>query len=156
MKVGIGSAIVIAIVLLLGAWGVGMVLGYAWTPFHTAEKTLDAQYGVIDKTVTADNAIYNYEWFKQQYEDMQATKRKIINTQDQIKDFKATFGENASQWDYTTAQTYNQLQTQLTGQRNYYEDQAAKYNARAQMVNRNIFNDNLPGYVEAVLPAVVI
>lgn len=133
------------IILMLG-------LGILSLPIHSISKQSQAAHDIIDETYTADNAIYNYEWFKLTYEDIQATEKNIRVTEQQIVDFKTMYGSNATEWDYTTKQQYGQLTTQLTGQRLYYNDLRAEYNAKANMVNRNIFNDNLPMFIDELLP----
>jgi hypothetical protein len=46
-------------------------------PVNTATKLVDTAYWIKEQTLNADNAIYNYEWFKQKYEDIQATQKQI-------------------------------------------------------------------------------
>jgi hypothetical protein len=42
----------------------------------------------VNKTINADNAIYNYEWFKQKYEEIQATKIQIDNIKLSLDQYK--------------------------------------------------------------------
>ena len=139
MKKGQSTIITIMIIVIVML----SILCYFWLAPKIFFKQVDTAHDIIDKIYTADNAIYNYEWFKTQYEKIQATEKQIDNTQMQKDEFKELYG-NVSNWDFTTKQEYNRLQTTLLGQKNHYESIVADYNARAKMANRNIFNDKLP------------
>jgi len=93
---------------------------------------------IIEKTVDADNVIYNYEWFHQAYEDIQATDIKIQNTEAQVVQFKSEAGNRAN-WDFSDKEEYSRINSVLLGLQNYRQDVVAKYNARSKMVNRKIF-----------------
>lgn len=146
---------VIAAVVLVGLMAtisiIGVGMGIITMPWHTVTAQVDSGHEIIDKTYEADNAINNYEWFKNQYEDIKATENKITNTKAQMDSYFTTYGDNASSWDYQTKVSYNQLQTTYLGQKSYYEDQVAEYNARSKMANRNIFKDGLPMNVDVML-----
>lgn len=117
-------------------------------PFYGATKTLNTGYEIIDKTMTGDNAIYNYEWFKQQIEDIRAIEKKIVISQKQIIDFKEIFGDT-KEWTFDTKNEYSRLQSIKQGQMSQLEDVVATYNARSKMANRNIFNDDMmPSFLE--------
>lgn len=148
MKTHISIIIIVGLILAVvaGAWMLKVVL----LPVQTVTTQIDSAGNVITKTYDADNAIYNYEWFKQQYEDIQATERIISNTGIQMEEYKDLYG-NASEWDWQTKQDYNSLQSKFLGQQNFYEDLVAEYNARSQMANREIFKDKLPLHVDKVL-----
>lgn len=143
LVIGIAAVIV---VVVAGGWAfkAGML------PFMTVTTQIDSAGQVIEKTYDADNAIYNYEWFKTQHEDIQATERIISNTKIQMDAYKEMYG-NASNWDWQTRQDYNSLSSKFLGQQNYYEDLVADYNARSKMANREIFKDKLPLHVDKVL-----
>ena len=144
------KAIVISVILVLalvaGVWAfkAGML------PFLTVTSQIDIAGDIIDKTYDADNAIYNYEWFKQRYEDIQATETKISNTKKNMEEYRDLYGD-ASEWDWQTKQGYNSLNTVYLGQQNYYEEIVADYNARSKMANREIFKEKLPLHVDKML-----
>ena len=144
------TVIVVVFVLLIAMIGGGWTLKAVLLPAKTVISQIDSAGNIIDKTYDADNAIYNYEWFKTQYEDIQATERIIGNTKTEMDAYKDMYG-NATLWDWQTKQDYNSLQTKYLGQQNYYEDLVADYNARSNMVNREIFKDKLPLHVDKVL-----
>jgi len=110
-------------------------------------KQVDSAHEIVDKTYDADNAIYNYEWFKTQYEKIQAAERQIDNTNMQLDDFQDMYGE-PKEWDIATKQEYQRTKTVLLGQKNHYESLVADYNARSKMANRNIFQNKLPFNVD--------
>jgi len=134
------------IALILGGWA----LKAALLPAKSVTTQIDSAGNIIDKTYDADNAIYNYEWFKTQYEDIRATERSISNTQTEMTAYRELYG-NVSLWDWQTKQDYNSLQKKFLGQQNYYEYLVAEYNARSNMANREIFKDKLPLHVDKVL-----
>lgn len=141
---------IIAFMLLIALIGGGWVLKAVLLPGKTVTTQIDSAGNIIDKTYDADSAIYNYEWFKTQYEDIQATERIIRNTKTEMDAYKEMYG-NVSIWDWQTKQDYNSLQKKYLGQQNYYEDLVAEYNARSNMANREIFKDKLPLHVDKVL-----
>ncbi|MEA3324061.1 MAG: hypothetical protein U9Q37_02835 [Euryarchaeota archaeon] len=138
--------VAVIMVVVTGGWA----LKAGMLPFMTVTTQIDSAGQVIDKTYDADNAIYNYEWFKTQHEDIQATERIISNTKIQMGNYKEMYG-NASEWDWQTRQDYTSLSGKFLGQQNYYENLVAEYNARSKMANREIFKDKLPLHVDKVL-----
>jgi hypothetical protein len=150
---GIILALIILFIILPA---VSLGLGIITLPWHSVSAQVDTSHSVIDKTYTADNAIYNYEWFKTQYNDIKATENKITNTQTQMDSYFTTYGNDTSKWDYQTKNTYSQLQTTYLGQKSYYEDLVSEYNARSEMANRNIFKDKFPMHVDNILERTAI
>lgn len=143
-------AAIIAVVLVVSVITGGWVLKTALLPVKTVTTQIDSAGNIIERTYDADSAIYNYEWFKTQYEDIEATERIIRNTKTEMDAYRDMYG-NASAWDWQTRQDYNSLQGKYLGQQNFYEELVADYNARSKMANRNIFKDKLPLHVDNVL-----
>lgn len=141
---------IVGILLFAAVIAGGWMLKAALLPAKTVTAQIGSAGNIIDQTYDAENAIYNYEWFKTQYEDIGATERIIRNTKTEMDAYKEMYGD-ASAWDWQTKQDYNSLQGKYLGQQNFYEDLVAEYNARAKMANRNIFMDSLPLYVDKVL-----
>jgi len=108
-------------------------------PAKGAIKAIDTAYGVLDETMDAENAIYNYEWFKQTAEDIQALHNKEANAEGAIQEHMATMDD--SREDKNELARLRAIKLGLT---NMLEDVMAKYNARSKMANRAIFKDNLP------------
>jgi len=102
----------------------------------------------VQKTMDADNMIYNYEWFKQMNGNISASAIQIHNAQGRVDQFKADAGER-SEWDRTDKEEYSRLTTTLLGLQNHRESMVAEYNARSKMVNKSIFKGkDLPETVQ--------
>ena len=144
------QTLIVAVLLFAAVITGGWMLKAALLPAKTVTTQIDSAGDIISKTYDAENAIYNYEWFKSQYQDIQATERIIRNTGLEMDAYKEMYG-SASDWDWQTKQDYNSLQGVYLGQQNYYEGLIADYNARSEMANRNIFKDKLPLYVDKVI-----
>lgn len=117
----------VVIIIFMAIWGFRVIS----QPLHIIEKTLDA-----------DNVIYNYEWFHQAYQDIQATDKKIGNLEMTIMQFKTDMGTRTN-WDFSDKEEYARLNSVLMGLKNYRQDLVAKYNARSRMVNRKIFKGKM-------------
>lgn len=124
-------------VLILGA----PLIKVAFFPGHVVNKTIDMSYGIVDKTLTADNAVYNYEWFKKQYGEIQSAEQQIASTNAVIDSYTARLPDKLSEWTFENNHEYSRLNTIRIGQMNYLISLKNEYNARAKMVNRSIFKD---------------
>jgi hypothetical protein len=144
------KAIAIVVIMLVVVSAGVLVLKAAFLPVKTVTTQIDSAGEIIETVYDPTSAIYNYEWFKTQHEDIQATERIISNTKIQMDAYKEMYG-NASEWDWQTRQDYNSLSSKFLGQQNYYEDLVADYNARSNMANREIFKDKLPLHVDKVI-----
>lgn len=138
-------------VLVIGffaLWGLGIAIGLFTVPWHSAQNIVDTKHNVIDKVVTADNAIYNYEWFKQQAEDIKANQRRIAIADKAVSDFEASAGPR-EKWDFNDKQEDARLRSVAQGLRSQQEQLVADYNARAKMADRNIFlNGIVPDFFD--------
>lgn len=102
---------------------------------------------VVQQTFDANNMIYNYEWFKQQYNDINAMNIKILNAETQ----KAIWLESApprDKWATQDRQMFNQLSSIALGLANQRATMVSTYNARAEMANRSIFMRDVPSHIE--------
>lgn len=117
--------------LIIGISIVVGVAGILFNPFKQGAR-------IIEKTIDADNVIYNYEWFKRQHESIGALDNKIKQQQGSLENFKSELG-NRNEWDRLDKEEYDRLNTILIGLQQQREDAAAEYNARSRMVNRSIF-----------------
>lgn len=98
----------------------------------------DQAVKVYEKTLDADNAIYNYEYFKQAYQDVRAMDVRIANAQAELDAFVNSAGPR-DKWDRDDKTEHARLSANLTGTRNVRADLVATYNARARMANRSLF-----------------
>lgn len=121
------SAVAIIAVVSGAAWGIRMV-------FYPA-----AQAGrVMERTLDADNVIYNYEWFKRQREDVAAMDVKLRDAEASKTSFEQSAGPRDT-WKFDDRTEWNRLNAIVLGLRNQRTDMVAEYNAKAKMANRNIF-----------------
>jgi hypothetical protein len=138
--------------LILG----GVVLGWFATrifffPVNTATKLIDTAYQAQDKVLNADNAIHNYEWFKQQYEDISAFRAKLDNSKMSYESFLSSMPKEKKDWTFEDKNEDARLRSIVLGAENNLEQLIANYNARAKMATRNIFeNSVLPSYIDAL------
>jgi cell shape-determining protein MreC len=141
----------------LVASGLAFVGKVVLFPAHAVNKVADAGIrtfdGVVDKTLNADNAIYNYEWFKRQYSDYIALKNKVDLSAKQLKDYQSKLPADRTKWAREDKDEDSRLSTILLGQKQQLMDLISEYNAKSQMANRTIFKtgdlpQQLPNYVE--------
>lgn len=120
-------------------------------PSHVINNTINTAHKVIDKTINADNAIYNYEWFKQKKQDIDAAQQNASNTVEQIDLFINDLPKDKKEWTAQDKSELSRLRTILSGQKNYYNSLVADYNARASMANRSLFENSIvPNVIQAM------
>lgn len=127
----------------LVASGLAFVGKVVLFPAHAVNKVADAGVrtfdGVVDKTLNADNAIYNYEWFKQQYADYISLKNKVNLSSDLLISYEKNLPADRTKWAKEDKDEDSRLNTILLGQKQQLADLIAEYNAKSQMANRTIF-----------------
>lgn len=140
--------VIILVVIVLSILGfIGRIVLWPW---FVANRAIDSAYDIADKTLDADNVIYNYEWFKQQVEDIKATENKREIAKQQILAYKEFAGDR-TKWTFEDKTEYNRLNSVWQGISNHLEDLIATFNARSKMANRAIFQDGLiPNSMEFV------
>lgn len=141
----------IFVAIIIGIVGGVILLKVVLFPIHVVEKEIQTGYEVVDKTINADNAIYNYEWFKQTYEDINALKNQLDNSSSLADNFKIDAGDR-SKWTFEDKQESARLDSIKLGLQNRLEQVIANYNARSKMANRAIFqNSILPNFIDALI-----
>ena len=129
---------------------VGGVLRVVLFPVNTATKLIDTAYSAQNKVLNADNAIYNYEWFKQKYADIEASKKQLVNARSSYSSFNVSAGARTN-WTFEDKTEDARLRSVVLGLENNLQSQLADYNARASMATRNIFEDSvLPSFIDAL------
>ena len=123
-------------------WIVGGLFGIISLPFHAAGNAVQTGHDVIDKTINADNAIYNYEWFKQQKQDIEVAKGQYQNALQAEDAFTKAAGPRSG-WTFEDKQESSRLASISLGLKNQIIQRTEDYNARAKMANRDIFRDGL-------------
>lgn len=143
----------ILVALLFGVMildAIGMGLRVLFFPATVATNMIDTAYDANKKIINADNAIYNYEWFKQKKADIEATKQQLLNARSNVSSFNASLGERST-WTFEDKTESSRLNSVVLGLENNLQSQIADYNARASMATRNIFEDHvLPNYIDAL------
>ena len=135
---------------LIGLSLAGMILRIVFFPANVATNMIDTAYDANNKIINADNAIYNYEWFKQKYQDIEATKRQLDNARKNLSSLTNSMGDRTT-WTFEDKTEIARLNAVVLGQENTLESQIGDYNARASMATRNIFEDHvLPNYIDAL------
>lgn len=114
---------------------------------HVGGVVVDSANGVIEKTLDPNAVIYNYEYFKQAYQDIQAMDVKITVAERDAKDFDAQF-KGRHDMDRDDKQESDRLHAIVMGLQQERQSEVATYNARAQMANRNIFRTDTPSHLE--------
>lgn len=97
---------------------------------------------VVQTVATPQNAIYNYEWFKDKYATISAIPDQIAALDAQIEDAKTRPSNRANDINL------NQLQSQRTGLISTRARLVAEYNSRASQITRNIFALDAPKEVQ--------
>ncbi len=96
---------------------------------------------IIEKTLDPDNVIQNYEWFKQQYQDWNAINSKCVDADSSVARFKREAGDRIA-WTFEDKNEYSRLTSISDGLKYQRADIASKYNARSEMMNRELFKTN--------------
>lgn len=131
-------------VILLGVLGTALnLITIPWLKFN---KQVKMNRDIVSQTYTAENAIYNYHWFKEKYFSIKATEIKIVTVKEDFESFQKNAGPRKD-WTFEDKGEESRLRSVLTGLKNFYEDQVNEYNARASQVDRAIFKDSLPLFV---------
>ena len=143
MKKTILAAIaVISVLAMLSA--IGIAARIVLFPAAVVENSINMAYDVMSDTLTAENAIYNYEWFKQQEADIRRCIGNEAMAQEEYDTYLAALPGNAADWSRFQQQEEASLRNSLSALKRITNKAIEDYNARASMANRNIFNDNLP------------
>ncbi len=137
-------AIALAVVGFVAA-GIGLKI--LLFPVNTLDKSLDTAYGVVDETMTAENAIYNYEWFKTQ----EAYIRECMTNEDIAKEeydyYLSMLPEDREKWTRDDKREEGSLRNSYYALQKLTNEAMEDYNAKASMVNRSVFKDNLPSNI---------
>ena len=138
-KLGISTFGMICIIV--GVIGLSWVARLVLYPAEQATK-------IVKKTLDADNVIYNYEYFKQAFQDIKAMDLKIATAQSAVEEFNKSAGPR-EKWDFRDKDESSRLNSNLVGAKNVRNDMVATYNARSKMVNRSIFmGRDVPAEIE--------
>ena len=135
---------IIALILLLFGGLIGKIILF---PLNTANKSADTAYEVVDRTMTGDNAIANYEWFKEQEAYIRQCYKNEVIANEEYENFIKMLPENREKWDRQDKQEEASLRNSYYALQKLTNKAIEQYNAKSSMVNRNIFKDNLPSNI---------
>ncbi len=107
------------------------VLAFGLNPFKQAAR-------IVNKTIDADNVLYNYEWFKQRNQDIEALDAKMASSVRSVATLKDELGPRTN-WHREDREEVARLSAVSLGLGQQRNDLAAEYNARSQMANRQMF-----------------
>lgn len=130
--------------IILSIMMAGILIKLVLFPLTVAHNTIDTPIGINNRVMNADNAIKNYEWFKQQEEDIQRLYVQEKNHLDALNRFIKTLPESRKDWDFMDKEEVSKLSANYTAQKDMVNRAIHNYNAKAKMVTKNIFKDNLP------------
>jgi len=128
---------VLGIVFILGV--VGFVGKAVLFPVHVLDKTAETGYGIVDKTLNADNVLFNYEQFHDLYQGAKQQAVNISNSKTQINNLKETYGEDASKYPKDVRSDLSFQQQTLEGYLLQYQKIASEFNSNSKKLNRELF-----------------
>lgn len=122
---------IVLVIVVVGS--IGFVLNVASQPAR-----------IINKTMDADNVLYNYEWFKQQYNDVLTKHKQIKDAKAAVERYSDELGPRRSEdgkrlWAREETIEYDRLNSIAIGLEQERDSMVSEYNARSQMANRSIF-----------------
>lgn len=122
---------------------VGMALNIITIPWLRLGSKVQMERDIVKKTYDADNALYNYRWFKDKAEAIKATKSKITIAQKAVITFEESAGDRKT-WTFEDKTEHARLSAVAQGLESSYQEMVGEYNSRAQQADRAIFSDELP------------
>jgi hypothetical protein len=137
----------IAILLFLCFIFAGVGVKVMLFPVNTLSKSVDTAYEVVDQTMDGDNAIYNYEWFKEQ----EAFIRECLTNEEIAKEeydmYLEMLPKDREKWAREDRQEESSLRNSYYALQKLTNKAMEDYNAKSSMANRSIFKDNLPSNI---------
>jgi hypothetical protein len=146
---GVGVAVLVVVGVLLS--GVVLtVLGTAFNlitiPWLKFDRKVELNRDLVNETYKTDNALYNYRWFKDREEAIKAQKKKIEIAKAAQADFELSAGPR-DKWTFEDKTEDARLRSIVQGNQSAYEEMVGEYNSRAKQVDRAIFKDDLPLFI---------
>jgi len=139
--------LLIGLVILFSLGFIGAGLGIITLPGHVASNSVQTVHDVVDKTINADNALFNYEEFFNKYEGAKMQAINIKNTEKAIQILKDIYGSDAIKWPKDVRGDYSNLQQNIEGYKMMYQKITQEYNADSQKFNRNLFKSKSLPYM---------
>ncbi|RZH67830.1 hypothetical protein [Natrinema altunense] len=124
------------------------VISYIWFPFLPWFEQRDAGQETVEQTYDAENAIQQYEEFRQMYHDIEAQRNQVENAYDEDESFHETYGDDPNNWSRTAETRHGRIHERITGNQNQLEQLVADYNAQSDMATKELFKCHLPYKVD--------
>lgn len=140
------TALLWIVVILILVFG-GLAIKVVFFPLNTIEKSVDTAYEVVKETMTGENAIANYEWFKEQEAYIRQCLKNEQIAQEEYDLYISLLPTDRTTWDRSDKQEEASLRNSLYALQKLTNKAMEDYNARASMENRAIFKDNLPSNI---------
>ena len=102
-------------------------------------NTLDTPREINNTIMNGDNAIKNYEWFKQQEADIERLYLQEETHKSALARFKDGLPEDKASWTIYDRDDYSKLSANITAQTDMLNKAIKDYNAKSGMVTKNIF-----------------
>jgi hypothetical protein len=134
----------ILVILIFGGIAIKVLL----FPVNVADKSVDLAYATTNKTMTAENAIYNYEWFKEQEAYIRQNYKNEEIAKEEYDLFVSTLPKDREKWDRQDKDEESSLRNSYYALQKLTNKAIEDYNAKSSMVNRVIFKDNLPSNID--------
>jgi hypothetical protein len=128
---------------MVGLIVVSAAMGLITIPWLKFTSQIQTNRDIVAKTYNAENALYNYRWFKDRHESIKATEIQIENAMTAQENFRLSAGVRST-WTFEDKTEDARLGSVVLGLKNHYQEIVAEYNSRAKQVDRNIFIDDLP------------
>lgn len=130
--------------IFLGLFLIGVIGKMVFFGKTVVHNTIKTPTQINNRVMNGDNAIYNYEWFKQQEADIERLYLQEKNHIEAFDRFMKGLPENKADWSYFDKEEYGRLSATVTAQKDMLNRAIQNYNAKSSMVTKNIFKDNLP------------
>ena len=102
-------------------------------------KMLFFPAAIVGRVMNADNVLYNYEWFFNKYQSIQAAERNVKESIDSYDRWRKSVPANPEKWSYSAHEENGRLNTNISGIQMHWNELVADYNAKSSMVSKNIF-----------------
>lgn len=141
--------------IILGAFIVINIISFIWMPFLPWFQERQAGQETIEQTYDAEQAIQQYEEFRQLYSEIEEQRAQVANSRDALDRFYDNYGDpktdevNPSEdWTRQTRERHNRLQTRYTANKQQLENLVSDYNAMSRSANQELFKCQLPYQVD--------
>lgn len=136
----------ITLLVLVGFFGlavVGSAMNLITIPWLKFNSQVQMNRDIVTKTYNADNALYNYHWFKERAAAITALKTTIEQSDAAVTSFETSAGVRKD-WTFEDKNEDARLRAVAQGQKAQYNSLVGEYNAHMKEADRSVFADELP------------